>query len=114
VPATTTLKGVTLPGRGRRRGADIFDVLLTPAGLVVERPGEAPRRLPWEQFTEWELEQRRGSVCLTLRGGGAVTPLVVPRWSTEDLDAALRDATAPVTATAAEPVDPADPADPVA
>lgn len=112
MPATTTLTGVTLPGRGRRRGGEIFEVVLTPDGIVVERPGQATRRLPWEQITEWELEQRRGSVRLTLRGGGAVTPLVVPRWSAEEFDAALRDATAP--ASAADPVDAADPANPVA
>ena len=106
MPATTTLRGVTLPGRGKRRGGDAFDLVLTPDALVVERGGEAPRRLPWEQITEWELEQRRQDVRLTLRGGGAVTPFVIPRWRAEDLDAALREAAAPEAA--------ADPKDPLA
>ena len=110
MPVTTTLKGVTLPGKGRRREGEVFDVVLTAAGLTVERPGRAARRLPWEQITEWELEQRSGSVRLVLRGGGAVTALVVPRWSVGDLDAALRHAAAP----APDPADPADPVDPVA
>jgi hypothetical protein len=108
VPTTTTLNGVMVAGRGRRRGGDVFDVVLTPDALVVERPGAARRALPWEQVSEWELEQRRGSVRLTLRGGGAVTPFVVPRWSADDLDAALRAAT-----TAAESPDPVGPADPI-
>jgi hypothetical protein len=92
---TTTLAGVRWPGRGRRRGRDVFDVVLTADALVVERPGAATRRLPWEQVTEWELAPRRGSVLLTLRGGGAVTAFVVPRWRADDLNAALRAATAP-------------------
>jgi hypothetical protein len=104
--AGTTLKGVTLLSKGRRRGGDIFDVILTPAGIEVERHGDAAGHLPWEHITEWEIEQRRGGVCLIVRGGGAVTPLVVPRWSVDDLDAALRFATRPVTVT-----DPADGAD---
>jgi Bacterial PH domain len=107
MPGTTTLTGVTLPGKGRRRGGEVFDVVLTPVGITVERPGRAPRRLPWEQITEWELEQRGGSVRLVLRGGGAVTTLVVPRWSVGDLDAALRHTAAP--ATVPDPVEPADP-----
>jgi hypothetical protein len=110
VPVTTTLRGVRVPGRGKRRGGDAFDLVLTPDALVVERHGEAPRRLPWEQITEWELEQRQGDVCLTLRGGGAVTPLVVPRWRAEDLDAALQEAVAPVVAVA--PMAAPDPKDP--
>ncbi len=114
MPGTTTLKGVTLPGKGRRRGGEVFDVVLTPAGLTVERPGRAARRLPWEEITEWELEQRSGSVRLVLRGGGTVTALVVPRWSVDDLDAALRGAAAPARvpdpAGSADPVHPADPA----
>jgi Bacterial PH domain len=109
MPGTTTLKGVTLPGKGRRRGGEVFDVVLTSAGLTVERPGRAPRRLPWEEITEWDLEQRSGSVRLVLRGGGAVTALVVPRWHVDDLDAALRMAAGPATVP-----DPADPVDPTA
>src|ERR1700721_4328365 len=97
MPGPTTPRGGTLPGRGRSGGGEGFDVILTPAGLTVERPGRAPRRLPWEEITEWELEQRSGSVRLVLRGGGAVTALVVPRWSVDDLDAALRGAAAPAT-----------------
>jgi hypothetical protein len=93
----TTLKGVTLRNKGRRRGGDTFDVVLNRAGIEIERPGEAARHLPWEHITEWEIEQRRGGVRLIVWGGGAVTQLIVPRWSVDDLDAALRYATRPVT-----------------
>ena len=49
--------------------------------------------------------RRRGGVRLFLRGGGSVTALVVPDWSADDLDAALRDASTIVTTP-----DPDDPA----
>jgi hypothetical protein len=111
VAAPTILTGVMMPRRGRRRGGEVFDVVLTTAALVVERSGSATRRLPWEQITEWELAQRRGSVHLTLRGGGAVTPFLVPRCRADDLDAALRAATMPAEgADLAGPVDPNEPA----
>jgi hypothetical protein len=95
--AGTTLEGVTLPRSSRRRGGDTFDVVLTGAGIEIERHGQAAYHLSWEHISEWEIEQRRGGVRLTFWGGGAATPLIVPRWSVDDLDAALRDAARPVS-----------------
>jgi hypothetical protein len=100
--AGATIKGVRVLTKGRRRGGDTFDLELTAAGIEILRPGELARHLPWERISEWEIEQRRGCVHLTLRGDGAVTPLVVPRWGIDDLDAALRSASASV---APEPSD---------
>jgi hypothetical protein len=88
-----TLKGVTLAAKGRRRGGDVFAVVLAPSGLEILRPGHPVRTMPWEGITEWEIESRRGGVRLFLRGGGSVTRLVVPGWSAEALGAALRVAT---------------------
>jgi hypothetical protein len=104
--AGTTLEGVRLLRSGRRRGGDPFDVVLTRAGVEIERRGHAAYHLSWEHISEWEIEQQRGGVRLSFWGGGAVTPLIVPRWSVEDLDAALRYATRPVG-----PPDPPDGAD---
>jgi hypothetical protein len=90
-----TLKGVTIATKGRRRGGDVFEVVLTAAGVEIRRLGEPVRIMPWEGITEWEIQSRRGGVRLFLRGGGAVARLVVPGWNTEELDAAIRAATAP-------------------
>ena len=90
-----TLKGVTLAAKGRRRGGDVFDVVVSPAGIEICRLHQAVRHMDWERITEWEIVSRRGGVRLVLRGGGSVTPMVVPGWQVDDLDAALRDATGP-------------------
>jgi hypothetical protein len=100
-----TLKGVTLATKGRRRGGDVFSVVLASSGVEIRHPGEPGRTMPWEQITEWEIERRRGGVRLFLRGGGAVTRIVVPGWNAEDLQAALWAATsAPAPAPAPLPV----------
>ena len=91
--AETTVKGVSLFSKERSRNHDVFDLALTYEGIEIRRPGEAPRHLSWERVSEWEIEQRRGGVLLTLRGGGSVTPLVIPRWKVDDLDVVLRDVT---------------------
>jgi hypothetical protein len=91
-----TINGVRVLTNGRRRGGETFDLALTADGIEILRPGELARHLPWERISEWEIEQRRGCVQLVLRGDGAVTPLVVPRWRIDDLDAALRAASASV------------------
>jgi hypothetical protein len=91
-----TLKGVTLATKGRRRGGDVFDVVLAPAGVEIRRPDQGVRRMDWERITEWEIVSRRGGVRLIFRGGGAVTPMVVPGWDVGALDAALQAATQPV------------------
>jgi hypothetical protein len=98
-----TLKGVTLATKGRRRGGDVFDVVLAPGGVEIRRPDQPVRHMDWERITEWEIVSRRGGVRLIFRGGGSVTPMVVPGWDVGALDAALRAATAPIEET--EPVE---------
>jgi hypothetical protein len=101
-----TLKGVTLAAKGRRRGGDVFDVVLAPTGVDVRRPDQPVRHLDWEHITEWEIVSRRGGVRLIFRGGGAVTPMVVPGWDVGALDAALRAATQLVEETVEKPAEP--------
>jgi hypothetical protein len=88
-----TMQGVTLFTKTRRRGNDAFELRLTYEGIEIRRPGEEPRQMSWDRVSEWEIEQRRGGVLLTLRGGGAVTPLIIPRWSVDELDVVLREVT---------------------
>lgn len=88
-----TLNGVTLVTKGRRRGGEVFTVVLASSGVEIRRRGEPVRTLPWERITEWEIERRRGGVRLFLRGGGSVTRIVIPGWNAEDLHAALSAAT---------------------
>ncbi len=93
----TTMQGVTLFSKERGRHSDAFELALTYNGIEIRRPGESARHLSWERISEWEIEQRRGGVLLTLRGGGAVTPLVIPRWKVDELDLVLRDVTSHAT-----------------
>jgi hypothetical protein len=103
-----TLIGVTRLSRGRGGGSEAFDVVLSGAGMEIRRPEEASRHLPWDRISEWEIEPRRGGVRLFLRGGGSVTPLSVPGWGMDELDAVLRELTAPAEVagalTATDPV----------
>jgi hypothetical protein len=85
---------VTRLAHGRGGGSEPFDIELSEAGLEIRHPGEAVRQLPWSEVSEWEMARRRGGVGLLLRGGGAVTALVVPGWRVEDLDGVLREVTA--------------------
>jgi hypothetical protein len=94
---TTTIRGVSIFSRQRKRKADLFDIALSPEGIAIRRPGRAEQRMTWERISQWELEERPGCIVLTLRGGGSVTPLVVKGWSLEDLETVLRDATADTT-----------------
>ncbi len=91
--AEAVMQGVTLSTKVRRRPNDVFELALTYDGIEIRRPGESPRHLSWDRVSEWEIEQRRGGVLLTLRGGGSVTPLVIPRWSVDALDLVLRQVT---------------------
>jgi hypothetical protein len=91
----TIVQGVSLLSKERRRRAQIFELALNQDGIEIRRSGEEPRLLSWERVTEWEIEQRRGGALLTLRGGGAVTPLVIPRWKVDELDSLLRAVTSP-------------------
>jgi hypothetical protein len=49
--------------------------------------------MSWDRVSEWEIEERKGYVLLTLRGHGAATPLVVPGWTLDDLELLMRDVT---------------------
>jgi hypothetical protein len=93
--AERTLTGVTRLSRGRGGASETFDVVLSGSGMEIRRPDEAPRQLPWDGISEWEIEPRRGGVRLFLRGGGSVTGLSVPGWGMGELDAVLRELTAP-------------------
>jgi hypothetical protein len=97
------MQGVTLFSKERGRHSDAFELALTYNGIEIRRPGESARHLSWERISEWEIEQRRGGVLLTLRGGGAVTPLVIPRWKVDELDLVLRDVTSHATDIALYP-----------
>ncbi|HVB92085.1 MAG TPA: hypothetical protein VND70_08285 [Acidimicrobiales bacterium] len=99
----TTVQGVSLYTRDRGRHPDIFELVLTYGGIEINRPGQSTRHLPWERVSEWEIEQRRGGVLLTLRGGGSVTPLVIPKWKVDDLDLILRDITSHAARSEPEP-----------
>jgi hypothetical protein len=86
----TTIQGASiLSGIHRPRG-DVFDVELSPDGIEIRRAGQPPAHMSWSEVSQWEIEERRGGVLLTLRGGGATTPLVVPGWAQDDLEALMR------------------------
>ena len=94
---TTTIRGVSIFSRQRKRKADVFDIALSPEGIVIQRPGRNDQHMAWERISEWEIEERPGCVVLTLRGGGSVTPLLVQGWSLDDLETVMRDATEATT-----------------
>ncbi len=100
MPATT-LRGVTLFTKSRRKGDDAFDISISPNGIEILRPDEEARLLEWGRVSTWEIEQRTDSVLLILRGGGSVTPLLIPGWKVDDLDQLL----CAMTAHLAPPVD---------
>ena len=91
---TTTIRDVSIVSRQRRGEADVFDMAVSPEGVVIRRPGRADQRMAWDRVSQWEIEERPGCVVLTLRGGGSVTPLMVKGWALDDLDAVMRQATA--------------------
>ena len=91
---TTTIRGVSIFSRQRKRKADVFDIALSPEGIVIRRPGRSEQRMTWERITQWEIDERPGCIVLTLRGGGSVTPLMVKGWTLEDLETVMREATA--------------------
>ncbi|HWD55728.1 MAG TPA: hypothetical protein VG346_11420 [Acidimicrobiales bacterium] len=90
---TATIQGVSVHSRQKKRGTDVFELGLSPAGIEVRRPGRPVQQMAWNRVSEWEIEERKGYVLLTLRGRGATTPLVVPGWSLDDLEVLLRDVT---------------------
>jgi hypothetical protein len=98
--ATTTIQGVSVLSRQKKRGTDRFELALSPTGIEVRRPDRPVQQLGWDRVSEWEIEERKGYVLLTLRGRGATTPLVVPGWSLDDLELLMREITADSAATA--------------
>jgi hypothetical protein len=100
----TTLPGVTLFTRSRAKKNDVFDITISPRGIEIHRPEQEVRLLEWDRVATWEIEQRNRSALLVLRGGGSVTPLLIPGWRVDDLDQLLRE----MTAHLAPPVAPPD------
>jgi hypothetical protein len=99
--AATTIRGVSILTGGRRPPVEVFDIALSATGIEIRWPGQAATRMAWDRVSQWEIEERRGGVLLTLRGGGATTPLVVPGWSVDDLEAVMRTAAGAGAAAAA-------------
>jgi hypothetical protein len=94
---TTTIRGVSLFSRQRTRKADRFDMALSSEGIAIQRPGRSEQHISWERIEPWEIQERPGCVLLTLRGDGAVTPLMVKGWTIEDLETVMREATTGAT-----------------
>jgi hypothetical protein len=90
---TTTIRGVSIFSRQRKRKADVFDIALSSEGIVIRRPGRSDQHMRWERVTQWEIAERPDCIVLTLRGGGSVTPLMVKGWTLENLEAVMRDVT---------------------
>jgi len=109
---TTTIPGVSILARQRqrRRARDVFDLALSPDGIEIRRPGRPAQHMAWSRVSQWEIEERRGYVLLTLRGDGASTPLVVPGWTLDDLADLMRDVTADSAGSTHAPAPAADPA----
>ena len=78
---TTTIRGVSIFSRQRKRKADVFDIALSPEGIVIRRPGRTEQHMTWERIAQWEIEEQPDCIVLTLRGGGSVTPLMVKGWT---------------------------------
>ena len=91
---TTTIRGVSIFSRQRKRKADVFDIALSPEGIAIQRPGRSDQHMGWDRIAQWEIEERPDCVVLTLRGGGSVTPLVVKGWTLDDLETVMRETTA--------------------
>lgn len=89
----TTLQGVSLLTKQKTRHPDTFELVLSHAGIEVRRPDRPVQQMSWDRVSEWEIEERKGYLVLTLRGRGATTPLVVPGWTLEALEVLMRDVT---------------------
>lgn len=96
----TTIQGVSIFSRQKKRDDDAFEIVLSHEGVEVRRPERAAQLMSWDRVSEWEIEERKGYVLLTLRGQGATTPLVVPGWTLDDLEVLMRDVTSGGTAPA--------------
>jgi hypothetical protein len=94
----TRIQGVSILSRQKKRGNDVFELVLSRQGVEVRRPERPAQLMSWDRVSEWEIEERKGYVLLTLRGQGATTPLVVPDWTLDDLEVLMRDVTSGDTA----------------
>jgi hypothetical protein len=90
-PSVTVIAGVSVASDERRFHEERFDIALSPDGIEIRPPGKTSRQLSWDRVPDWELQDRHGGVLLTLRGQGSVTPLLIPRWTVDELEAVLRD-----------------------
>jgi hypothetical protein len=94
----TTIQGVSLLSGEKKRGRDVFELVLSREGIEVRRPERPAQQMSWDRVSEWEIEERKGYLLLTLRGPGATTPLVVPGWTLDDLEVLMRHVTSDGTA----------------
>jgi hypothetical protein len=97
---TTTIRGVSLLTKQGRRSSHAFDLALSPDGIEIRRAGRPARLMSWARVSQWDIQERKGYVVLTLRSEGAATPLTVPGWTPDDLEILLRDLTAGSTGDA--------------
>lgn len=93
---TTTITNVAILSKKRRR-ADVFDITLSSEGIDIKRPGKNEQHLRWDRISQWEIAEHAGFVVLTLRGDGAVTPLLVKGWTLDDLEVVMREVTSSVS-----------------
>ena len=91
---TTTIRGVSIFSRQRTHTTDVFDIALSPEGIVIRRPGRDDQHMTWDRISDWTIAEMPGCLVLTLRGGGSVTPLMVKGWTLDDLDTVMRAAAA--------------------
>jgi hypothetical protein len=89
----TTIQGVSVLSGQEKRSHDVFELVLSRKGIEVHRPERPVQQMSWDRVSEWEIEERKGYLLLTLRGQGATTPLAVPGWTLDDLEVLMRDVT---------------------
>ena len=87
---TTTIRGVSILSERRSPRAEVFDIALSTTGIEIRWRGRPTTQMPWDRVSQWEIQERRGGVLLTLRGEGSTTPLVVPGWTPDDLEVLMR------------------------
>jgi hypothetical protein len=87
---TATITNVTLVTDGKLQHDDTFTITLSANGIEVRRPDQASAHLAWSRVAQWQIEEDQTGLVLTLRGGGATTPLAIRGWSLPDLDALMR------------------------
>jgi nucleoid-associated protein YgaU len=93
----TTIRGVSLLTPKRRADGAVFDIALSSDGIEIMRPGRPVQKMTWDRISAWEIEEHDEYVLLTLRGGGATTPIVVRDWTLDDLEVVMREVTTGTT-----------------